>query len=171
MNTLFWPFVKTKVKSKLDNAQLQQPTCIYRAVLPLGLQHNSTDLFHVNLLDGSYRTLLSQRGDGEMVHTLNERSSDGEEVSPALSLSFCIPQTERAWLLWEQWALPCLSNRSTLLSSCARTKGYLQGAKAERNFMQQIKDVSVALKRLSCKISKVGCKQGKLLQEFFNNLI
>lgn len=44
-----------------------------------GLQHNSTDFFHVNLLDGSYRTLLSQRRDGEMVHALNERSSDGKK--------------------------------------------------------------------------------------------
>lgn len=107
----------------------------------------------------------------EIVHTLNERSSHGEEVSPALSLSFCTPQTQRACLLWEQCALPFLSNRSTLLSSCAWTKGYLQGAKAKRNFMQQIKDISVALKCSSSKISKVGCKQRKLLKEFFNNLI
>lgn len=91
MNMLLW--FSLKIKSKLDNAQFQKPTYIYSMVLPLGLPHSSIDRFCVNLLDGRHRTLLSQRSDGEMVHTLNESSSHREEVSPALSPFFCIPQT------------------------------------------------------------------------------
>lgn len=37
--------------------------------------------------------VLLQVGDAEVVHTLTERSTHGEEVSLTLSLSFCIPQT------------------------------------------------------------------------------